>query len=250
MRKPLVAGNWKMNASRADAQTLIEQLVDGFSGIDCEALVCPPSVYLPMVCEWLSGSGIAVGGQNCSQHASGAYTGEVSAEMLKDVGCQYVIVGHSERRALYGETDQVVVEKFAAAQKSGLIPILCVGETLAERQSGNALSVIARQVDAVIDQLGKKAFCHAVIAYEPVWAIGTGETATPDQAEEIHAAIRAQVAAVDAGSAESLRILYGGSVNPANAETLFLMPNIDGGLVGGASLKANEFLTICQAAKG
>lgn len=249
MRKPLVAGNWKMNASRADAQILIKQLVEGFSEIDCEMLVCPPAVYIPMVCDWLVGSGIEVGGQNCSQRVSGAYTGEVAADMLRDVGCRYVILGHSERRALYGETDQVVVEKFAAAQKSGLVPILCVGETLEERQSGNALSVISRQIGVVIDQLGNHAFRKAVIAYEPVWAIGTGETATPDQAEEIHAAIRKQVAATDIESAESIRILYGGSVNAASAETLFLMPNIDGGLVGGASLKANEFLTICQAAK-
>ncbi len=250
MRKPLVAGNWKMNASRAEAQALIKNIVDGLGDTESEVLVCPPSVYIPLVADWLSGTDVVVGGQNCNQQTHGAYTGEIAASMLADVGCSYVILGHSERRAIYGETDEVAAEKFAAAQDAGLTPILCVGETLEERKSGEALAVISRQVAVVIDLLGAQAFRNAVIAYEPVWAIGTGETATPEQAEEIHRAIRNQIANADSECAQSLRILYGGSVNAKNAETLFLMPNIDGGLVGGASLKADDFLTICQAAKG
>lgn len=248
MRKPLVAGNWKMNASSAEAHSLVTQLVDGFASPEVEVLVCPPAVYIQQVEALCEGSPFQVGAQNCSEHTAGAYTGEVSAPMLADVGCSHVIIGHSERRSLYNETDQKAAAKFEQAKEVGLIPILCVGETLEERKAGKALTLIAQQVEAVFERLGPNAFRKAVIAYEPVWAIGTGETASPEQAEEVHQAIRQQVAEKDAEAAEKLQILYGGSVNAGNAATLFSMPNIDGGLVGGASLKANDFLTICQAA--
>lgn len=250
MRKPLVAGNWKMNASSAETNALVTALVGGFSGSGVEVLICPPATYIQQVKELCQGSPFQVGAQNCSEHYSGAYTGEIAAHMLADLGCSHVIIGHSERRSLYHETDQKAAAKFEEAKKAGLIPVLCVGETLEERRAGQALAVIEQQIRAVFERLGSDAFQQAVIAYEPVWAIGTGETATPEQAEEVHSAIRRQVSEEDAEAAQELRILYGGSVNAGNAATLFAMPNIDGGLVGGASLKANDFLTICQAAAG
>ncbi len=248
MRRALVAGNWKMNGSSESIRTLLSGLVSGCQATVAEVLVCPPSVYLAQVTQTLQESPIAVGAQNVSEHSAGAYTGEVAPGMLTDLGCQYVILGHSERRALYGETDQQVAAKFSAALEAGLKPILCVGETLEQREQGVTLQVIGTQLQAVIDHCGIAAFADAVIAYEPVWAIGTGKTATAEQAQEVHLAIRQQLAQADKSIAEGCRILYGGSVNAANAAELFAKPDVDGGLVGGASLKADEFITICQVA--
>jgi triosephosphate isomerase len=196
----------------------------------------------------LSGSGISWGAQNVSQFEAGAYTGEVSGAMLVDFGCRYAIVGHSERRTLFGETSGIVAQKYAAAQKAGLTPILCIGETLAEREAGETEAVVESQLDAVLSQSGALSFTHAVIAYEPVWAIGTGKTATPEQAQAVHAFIRGRVAAAESAIAENVLILYGGSVKGSNAPQLFAMPDIDGGLIGGASLDAAEMATICRAA--
>jgi triosephosphate isomerase len=209
--------------------------------------VCPPSIYIPLVQTLLEGSGIAWGGQNLNVNKSGAFTGEISGAMLRDFGCKYVIVGHSERRALYGETDAVVAEKFKAAQAAGLIPILCVGELLAEREANQTETVVARQLDAVVAASGINALADAVIAYEPVWAIGTGKTATPEQAQAVHKFIRGKLARLNAGVADGVRILYGGSMKASNAGELIGQPDIDGGLIGGASLVANEFLDICRA---
>ncbi|MHB8345777.1 MAG: triose-phosphate isomerase [Acidiferrobacterales bacterium] len=249
MRRPMVAGNWKMNGTQAEAAALVGQIEQGLGEIrHAELLVCPPFVLIPVVAEWLSGSRLAWGAQNLSAHKSGAYTGEVSGTMLRDFGCSHVIVGHSERRALYGESDEVVAEKFRAAQGVGLVPVLCVGETLAEREAGETETVVGRQLDAVIRLVGIAAMDSAIIAYEPVWAIGTGRTATPEQAQGVHAFIRARLGQVSATVAERQRILYGGSVKAANAQQLFGQPDIDGGLIGGASLDAQEFLAICRAA--
>ena len=251
MRRPLVAGNWKLNGSRAANVELLNAIRAGLAGRPrCDVMVCPPFVYLAEICAALAGSGILVGAQNVSAESSGAFTGEVSAAMLRDVGCTHVIVGHSERRALYGESDALVARKFQAAQAAGLQPILCIGETLKERQSGITEEVVTRQLSAVLDQVAIGHFARSVIAYEPVWAIGTGQTASPEQAQEVHARIRAIVAARDARIAAELRILYGGSVKGSNASALFAMPDIDGGLVGGASLDAADFLRICGAAAG
>ena len=248
MRKKLVAGNWKMHGSLQQNSVLLASIAAGASGMACEMAVCPPYPYLGQAQLALQGSPLALGAQSLSEHASGAFTGEVSAAMLLEFGCRYVLVGHSERRALFGETDAVVAAKFAAAQEAGLVPVLCVGETLDERNAGQTASVIARQLSAVLDRVGVNAMVSAVVAYEPVWAIGTGVTASPAQAQEVHAAIRAQVAALDAGVAEGLRILYGGSVKPQNAKELFGQADIDGGLIGGAALVADDFLAICLAA--
>ena len=249
MRQSLVAGNWKMNGSIESVSALMSGLVEQLSGFSGAAVaVCPSAVFLDRVAGMIGDSPIALGAQTVSEFESGAYTGENSVAMLKQLGCSYVIVGHSERRALYGETDAQVVAKYQAAKTAGLVPMLCVGETLEQREQGQANAVIAAQVSALIDTLGVEALDGGVIAYEPVWAIGTGKTATPEQAQEIHAAIRSQVADCSQRIAEQLPILYGGSVNAGNAETLFAMPDIDGGLVGGASLKVDEFVTICRAA--
>jgi len=248
-RRPLVAGNWKMHGSRADNTALLEGLLHAKQAeSSAEVLVCPPFVYLLEAARMLKSSHIALGGQSLCAEPVGAFTGEVSAAMLKDVGCQYVIVGHSERRAIYKEDDALVARKVVAAQSQSLLPILCVGETLEEREGGRTFSVIARQLNAVLDVTGVTAFANAVIAYEPVWAIGTGKNATAEQAQEVHAFIRAEVAKRDATIAGGARILYGGSVKAANAREIFAMPDVDGGLVGGASLKADEFLKICAAA--
>jgi len=249
-RKPLIAGNWKMHGSLGESRALVEALRAGVTaGAPATMLLCPPYVYLPAVHAWLRGSPIAVGAQDIADKSgSGAYTGEVSGPMLRDVGCSHVIVGHSERRALYGETDAVVAMKFKAAQAAGLVPIACVGETLEQREAGETRSVVERQVAAVVESAGVDAFATAVIAYEPVWAIGTGRTATPEQAQEVHAFIRGMIAKRDATIAAGLSILYGGSVKGANARSLFAMADIDGGLVGGASLVAAEFLEIFRAA--
>jgi triosephosphate isomerase (TIM) len=249
MRRPLVAGNWKMNGSRAENDQLLDRLLslpvaDGAT----EVLVCPPFVYLPDVVRALRDSSISVGAQDVCADAAGAYTGEVSAAMLRDVGCSSVIVGHSERRALYGESEFLVARKFAAALALDLTPILCVGEQLADREGGLTRDVVARQLDAVVELCGIQSLGRAVVAYEPVWAIGTGRTATPAQAQDVHAFIRGRLAERDANIAGSLRVLYGGSVKAANAAELFGQPDVDGGLIGGASLQAEEFAAIVAAA--
>ena len=248
-RRPLVAGNWKMNGSRAEAAALVDAIARGVSGASkVEVVVCPPFILIPLAAERLAGTAVAWGGQNLSVHSSGAYTGEVSGPMLRDFGCTYVIVGHSERRSYYGEDDKLVAEKFNAAQSHGLVPILCVGETLAERESNQTEQVVARQLDAVLAKTGIAAFRNAVVAYEPVWAIGTGKTATPEQAQAVHKFIRDRLATLDKSVAEGLRILYGGSMKGSNARELIGQADIDGGLIGGASLQAEEFLSICRAA--
>ncbi|MEP6740846.1 MAG: triose-phosphate isomerase [Caldimonas sp.] len=244
-RRQLVVGNWKMNGSRAANAELLAALKAAGS-FAAEVSVCPPAPYLGEVAATLAGSAIAWGAQDCSSHAPGAYTGEVSAAMLAEFGCKHVIVGHSERRALHGESDQLVAEKAKMALASGLVPIVCVGETLAERVAGQTESVVGRQLAAAIDLLGSR-IESAVVAYEPVWAIGTGKTASPEEAEAVHAHLRAALRAASAGGA-AIRILYGGSVKADNAALLFAKPDIDGGLIGGASLKAADFVAICRAA--
>jgi triosephosphate isomerase (TIM) len=249
MRNFLVAGNWKMNGSQAaNAELLTAIRNSADTGSSVKLLVCPPFPYLVTAIEALRGSGIAVGAQTVSEHDAGAFTGETAATMLRDIGCEYVIVGHSERRALFGESSATVAAKYVAALGQGLIPILCVGETLADREAGRTEAVIDSQLDAVLDLAGVSTLAGAVIAYEPVWAIGTGKTASPQQAQDVHAHIRARVAAKDSTIAEGLKILYGGSVKGDNAAGLFSMPDIDGGLIGGASLKAADFMAIAEAA--
>jgi triosephosphate isomerase len=250
MRTGLVAGNWKMNGSLGENESLLTAVVAGINsldGVDCA--VCVPFPYLNQVQTLLNATRLAWGAQNISQYSHGAYTGEVSASMLVDFGVRFVIVGHSERRALFGESNQLVAEKFKAAQTAELVPILCVGETLAQRDAEETEDVIARQLDAVIELTGVKALANAVIAYEPVWAIGTGKTATPQQAQDVHGFIRNRIAVSDNQIAGNVRIIYGGSVKADNAGELFAMPDIDGGLIGGASLVAEDFLSICKAAQ-
>ncbi|NOZ10157.1 MAG: triose-phosphate isomerase [Gammaproteobacteria bacterium] len=250
MRRPMVAGNWKMNGTRSDAGSLLDGVVGGLdASLTCEVVVCPPSILIPVVAEKLAGTSVSWGGQNLDTHDGGAYTGEISGGMLKDFGSTYVIVGHSERRSIYGESDDLVAEKFQQAQKTGLIPILCVGELLEERERGQTESVVGRQLDAVLAVVGIAGLKDTVIAYEPVWAIGTGKTASADQAQEVHKFIRTKLADKDANIANGLRILYGGSVKPDNAAELFANEDVDGGLIGGASLKAQDFLGICNATK-
>ena len=250
MRRRIVAGNWKMHGSVAANTTLVDKLLQGFpadAGADC--YVCPPFVYLRGVARQLDGSAIRVGAQDASAEIQGAYTGEVAAGMLADVGCSAVIVGHSERRTLHHDSDQLVARKFMAVQAAGLTPILCVGEQLGQRESKQTEQVVGRQLDAVLDLVGVAALGKAILAYEPVWAIGTGRTATPQQAEDVHHFIRKRIAALDGKIAGLVPVLYGGSVKAANAGELFAMPNVDGGLIGGASLNAEEFLAILQAAR-
>ncbi len=249
MRRRLVAGNWKMHGGLDANRALVEALLrEAGRSAGAAVAICVPFPYLSQVADLLRGSVVALGAQNVSEHASGAFTGEVSARMLGEFGCRYVIVGHSERRALYGETDQQVAAKFRSAVEAGLTPILCVGEQLEERERGATADVVLRQLDAVLASSGASGLSKAVLAYEPVWAIGTGRTATPAQAAEVHALLRARVATSDAKVAADLAILYGGSVKGSNAGELFAMPDIDGGLIGGASLKADEFISICAAA--
>lgn len=248
MRRKLVAGNWKMHGSLAVNAELLQGVRSGAAGLKGEVAVCVPYPYLAQARQALEGSNITWGAQDVSEHAQGAYTGEVSAAMLADFGCRYAIIGHSERRSYYGDTDAVVAAKFEAAQKGGLVPILCVGETLDEREKNVTAAVVTRQLDAVISRCGVAALAKAVVAYEPVWAIGTGRTATPQQAQEVHALIRARVARDDAAVAAGLQILYGGSMKPNNAAELMAQPDIDGGLIGGASLVAADFIAICAAA--
>ena len=248
MRQTLVAGNWKMNGSREENRHLLDGIKAGVrEGVGAEVVVCPPAIYIPQAARRLNDSGISWGGQDLSQHGAGAYTGEISAAMLLDYQCKYVIIGHSERRSLHGETDAQVAEKFVVAQQAGLTPILCIGELLGEREAGETEAVVARQLDAVIGAAGIQAIAGCVIAYEPVWAIGTGKTASPQQAQDVHAFIRQRVASQSTSVAEKVQILYGGSVKPDNAAELFAMTDIDGGLIGGASLDAEGFLAICRA---
>ena len=249
MRRPLVAGNWKMHGTRASVAELIEGLRHLQLPGDVEVAVFPSCLHAGQVVAGLEGSVIAVGAQDCAvEPMPGALTGEVAASQLLDAGCALVLVGHSERRLILGESDEVVARKFAAAQACGLLPVLCLGETLAQREAGQTLEVVARQLGGVLEELGVGAFVNAVVAYEPVWAIGTGLTASAQQAQEVHAAIRGQLAAESAEIAGGVRILYGGSVKAVNAVELFGMPDIDGGLIGGASLNADEFGAICRAA--
>jgi triosephosphate isomerase (TIM) len=252
-RRSIVAGNWKMHGSRAENASLIEAIVSELPAKPpAECVVCPPFVYLWEISRVLRDAEvpIALGAQDVSAEGQGAYTGEVSAAMLRDVGCTHVIVGHSERRSLHGESDLLVARKFAAAQTKGLMPILCVGEHLSDREAGRTQEVIARQLDAVLELCGVESFTRAVIAYEPVWAIGTGRNATPEQAEEVHRFIRARIGERNAKIGAEARLLYGGSVKVGNAAELFAEPDVDGGLIGGASLKADEFLAILGSVRG
>ena len=237
-----------MNGSRASVVELAAAVSAGCGAISAEVLVCPTSVHLADVLSVVGNSAVHMGAQNCSYAESGAFTGEVSAQMLAEFGCEYVILGHSERRALFHESSDQVAAKCISVQKAGMTPILCVGETLEQREADQVESVIAEQLDAVLNAAGVAAFGHMVVAYEPVWAIGTGKTASPEQAQAVHALIREKISSQDAAVAANLRILYGGSVKPDNAVTLFAQDDIDGGLIGGAALDAESFLAICEAA--
>lgn len=249
MRCRLVVGNWKMHGSIASVTDLLSGLGTQVAIKDTATMaVCPPSIFLPQAADMLADSGIQWGAQNLSEQTEGAYTGEVSGAMLSEFDCHFVLVGHSERRSLYGESDQLVADKYIAAQRSGLLPILCLGETLEQREAGNALSTVAAQLQAVIDTAGVSSLANAVIAYEPVWAIGTGKTASSAQAQEVHQYLREFIASMDEVVAEKVQILYGGSVKAANAAELFGKEDIDGALVGGASLKVDEFVAIYDAA--
>jgi triosephosphate isomerase (TIM) len=247
MRRKLVAANWKMNGSLA-ANAAWMDAFRAAAAPACDVVVCAPFVYLPQLADGLRGSAAAVGAQNLSHEAPGAFTGEVAGEMLAELGCRWAIVGHSERRALYGESSERVAAKAARAIALGLKPIVCVGETLAEREAGRTMAVVQAQLDAVLAACSVAQLAAGAIAYEPVWAIGTGKTATPAQAQEVHAAIRARLAGADAAAAAQTRVLYGGSVKPSNARELLGQADIDGGLIGGASLQAGEFLAICAVA--
>ena len=249
MRRPLVAGNWKMNGSQTMATTLARAIVAANLTTAVDVLLCPPAPYLEIVAAAVADSAVAVGAQDCSEHASGAYTGETAASMLRDCGCTHVIIGHSERRQFFADTDQRVLAKVLTAQAQGLVPVMCIGETLAERRVDATEAVIARQLAAVLALPDAQTVMRGlVLAYEPVWAIGTGEAATPEQAQAVHAFIRAQLSARDADCGQNLRILYGGSVKADNAAELFAMPDIDGGLIGGAALVADSFIAVCRAA--
>jgi triosephosphate isomerase len=248
-RRKFVAGNWKLNGSLASAGALSSELVRQLAGFSqADVVVCPAAPHLAAVSALLKGSVIGLGAQNASEHAAGAYTGESSVAMLAELGCGHALVGHSERRALYGETNVQVAAKFVAVAAGGLVPVLCVGETLAEREAGTTEAVIAGQLEAVLKSASIAQLTSSIIAYEPVWAIGTGKTATPEQAQQVHAFIREHLSRHDAGIGSGVRIVYGGSVNAANAAGLFACSDIDGGLVGGASLKADDFIAICNAA--
>jgi triosephosphate isomerase len=249
MRRTLVAANWKMNGNKETVASLLTAFKDGMSG-SADVAIFPPALYVSQAAQVLAGTDISYGVQNVSAQESGAFTGELSLSMVNDFACKYVLIGHSERRELFGETDAQVAEKVVATLKAGLIPMLCIGETLEQRESGITEEVVRTQIKAVLDAVGIAAFETIVVAYEPVWAIGTGKTASPEQAQDVHAFIRGMLEAEDAAVAAKTRILYGGSVKAASAEALFGQPDIDGGLVGGASLLADEFVAICNAAKG
>ena len=248
-RRPLVMGNWKLNGSKAFTKELIEGLKAELQGVaGCDVAIAPPVMYLGTAEAALAGSKIALGAQNVDVNVKGAFTGDISTEMLKDFGAKYIIIGHSERRTYHKESDEFVAKKFGALKEAGLVPVLCIGETEAENEAGKTEEVCARQIDAVINALGVEAFNGAVIAYEPIWAIGTGKSATPAQAQAVHAFIRGHIAAKSQAVADQVIIQYGGSVNDANAAELFTQPDIDGALVGGASLKAPAFAVIVKAA--
>jgi triosephosphate isomerase len=244
MRQSLVVGNWKMNGTLVSAELLAKGIIAGLGSNNAEIAVCVPYVYLSNVGQIVKGTRLALGAQNIADKPSGAFTGEISASMLGEMNCKYALVGHSERRTYYGDTNETVAGRFLQAQAQNIIPILCVGETLEQREQNQTFSVINEQLDAVINVAGIQSLSKAVIAYEPVWAIGTGKTATDEQAQEVHLYIRKYIAAKDQAIAEKLQILYGGSAKPENAKGLFAMPDIDGGLIGGASLDAESFLKI------
>jgi triosephosphate isomerase len=249
MRPKLIVGNWKMNGSRAANAALLEGIAAGLDGAKASCAVCVPAPYLHQVEEALKGGPIAWGAQDVSAYEGGAYTGEVCAKMLSDFACRYVIVGHSERRAYHGESSELVAKKALAVMKEGMTPIVCVGETLEQREAGQTFDVVGAQLDAVLELLPPEAVAKIVVAYEPVWAIGTGRTATPEMAQEVHARLRAQLKARNEAAAESVAILYGGSMKPDNARELLAQPDIDGGLIGGAALKAQDFLAIIHASR-
>ncbi len=248
-RQSLIVANWKMNGSLDSIRRLVGAIVPGIKDVPGEVLICPPFVYIAELVKLLEKTTIRLGAQNVSQMESGAFTGEIAPPMLKDLACEYVIVGHSERRMLYNESATQIARKFVAVQASGIIPILCVGELLEDRNARGTEAVIAKQLDTVIEVAGIKAFRQAVIAYEPVWAIGTGKTALPEQAQEVHEFIRLRLARHDHKTADSVRIIYGGSIKADNAEQLFELADVDGGLIGGASLVAKEFLAICHSVR-
>ncbi|MBE2897061.1 triose-phosphate isomerase [Pasteurellaceae bacterium HPA106] len=248
-RRPLVMGNWKLNGSKAMTRDLVEGLKKELAGVEgCDVAIAPPVMYLAEAEAALQGSQIALGSQNVDVNVSGAYTGDISTDMLKDFGAKYIIIGHSERRTYHHESDEFIAKKFAALKAAGLVPVLCIGETEAQNEAGETQAVCARQIDAVLNTLGAEAFNGAVIAYEPIWAIGTGKSATPAQAQAVHAFIRGHIAKQDKAVAEQVILQYGGSVNDSNAAELFTQPDIDGALVGGASLKAPAFAAIVKAA--
>ena len=248
MRQPLVVGNWKMHGNAAGIRSLTAELVKAEAAFSrVEVVVCPPFVFMPLVTELCAGSSIRVGAQNVSQHDSGAFTGEVSAAMLAELGASYVLVGHSERRELFAESSETVAEKFLAAQAQGLTPILCLGETLQQREGGETEKTVLAQLDTILTASGIEAFSNSVLAYEPVWAIGTGKSASPEQAQQVHRILREHIAGEDSVVADAIRILYGGSVKDTNARELFNQPDIDGGLVGGSSLEAGQFAAICAS---
>jgi triosephosphate isomerase len=244
MRRSLVVGNWKMNGTLASAELLAKGIIAGLGENNADIAICVPYVHLPKVSEIVKNTALALGAQNVADKPSGAFTGEISAAMLSEFGCKYALVGHSERRSYYGDTDESVAARFCQAQEQNIIPVLCVGETLEQREQDQTFAVINTQLDAVINLAGIASFAAAVIAYEPVWAIGTGKTATDEQAQEVHRYIRQYIAAKDQAIADKIQILYGGSAKPDNAKGLFAMPDIDGGLIGGASLDAESFLKI------
>ncbi len=247
MRQSLVMGNWKMNGSRSEGLALANAIAAGLKQGDQGIAVCVPYVYLSDIKSVVENTPLVLGAQNIADQESGAYTGEISASMLKECGCTYALVGHSERRSYYGDTNESVATRFCQAQKEGIVPVLCIGETLEERESDKTFAVIDKQLNAVIDMAGIDALGNSVIAYEPVWAIGTGKTASDEQAQEVHKYIREQIASKNQDVANKVQILYGGSVKPGNAKAIFSMPDIDGGLIGGASLDAESFLTIYQS---
>jgi len=250
MRRSMVVANWKMYVSRASARVLLREIVDAVSGPQpCEIGVCAPYVYIPDCAEIVQGTCVMLGAQNLSDHKDGPYTGEISAAMLSEFGCRLVLVGHAERRYLYGENNLSVAARYLKAIEYGIVPILCVGETLEQREQGRTFQAIAEQLDTVISIAGIDSFARAVVGYEPVWAIGSGQTASAGQAQEVHAFIRSQIASHSPGIAENLRVLYGGSVKPKSASELFAMPDIDGGLIGVAALNKQSFLEICNAVK-
>ena len=247
MRRKFIVGNWKMNGGLVANQALLTGIKSELAGLRCDLAVCPPAPYLAQCQSLSANTSLALGAQDLSVHESGAYTGDISAAMLLEFGCRYVIVGHSERRTYHSETDDVVAQKALRALSVGLVPIVCVGESLTEREAGQSAHVVERQIGAVLDVLPGDDLSKVVIAYEPVWAIGTGKTATPQMAQDVHAMLRARLAVKNAAAADKVRILYGGSMKPGNAGELLAMPDIDGGLIGGASLKSSDFLAIAKA---